>query len=161
MNTIRFIAFAALLPLSLSAAKPGIAMNDDDVVLAPCTGCEFHNAPGAAGGIGLNPCNSEIRVSVFGMSGRCVRENAGAACTPGADCLSVRVTEVRSDCAMRLEDSDGRSWGFQPTGGWILADAMVLWMPCDSAQAGLYELTDQTGHVEAFGYMYWCSKCSG
>lgn len=162
MNFKLGFGVAAVAALALSAVAED---NGDDTTAAVCPGCVFVDASSPPNpGPGANVCGTELRISVFGMSGRCERAAPGAACLPAAGCLALRVVEIKSTCSMRLEwyPSGGGmgSFGFQPIDGWLLADFSLLGLACGSpAEHGYYKLIDAKGFFITNSYFYRCTAC--
>ena len=157
---------SALSVLGAAAlALSAVANDGDDTTAAACPGCVFVDASSPPNpGPGPNVCGTELRITVFGMSGRCDRAAPGAPCLPAAGCLALRVVEIKSSCAMRLEwypaGGGSGSNGFQPLDGWILADFSLLGLDCGSpAVHGYYKLIDAKGFFITNSYFYRCTAC--
>jgi hypothetical protein len=163
MNFKSVLSVLGVAVLGLAAvANDG---NGNDVAAVPCAGCAFVDASSPPNpGPGPNPCGTELRISVFGMSGRCERPAPGGVCAPAAACLGLRVVEVKSACKTQLEwrpDTGGVLVTVLPAiGGWNLVDFSLLDMSCGGpAQSGYYKLTDSTGFTVTNSYFYRCTGC--
>jgi len=167
--------FSRLLPialLSLAAATPLAARySDDGDDAAPpaisCPGCLFHNNSSPANpGPGPNVCNTELKVTVFGLSGACERAAAGAACLPALNCWSLVSVDYKSDCKVKLDrypSGSGvpdQSIPGDPSTGWKMIFADFKSTVCGSpAELGYYSLTDGAGFTITNSYNYYCASC--
>lgn len=159
---------SALSVLGVTALCLAAVANDgnaDDVIAVPCAGCAFVDVPSPPNpGLGPNLCGTELRISVFGMSGRCERPAPGAACAPAAACMGLRVVEVKSGCKTQLEwrpDTGGVLVTVLPAiGGWNIADFSLATMDCGGpAQSGYYKVVDEKGFAVTNSYFYRCTGC--
>lgn len=164
-----------ILPIALSAALFSLAAvayaaspSDDDVSVdasVPCEGCEFINANHPANpDATLNPCQTELKLTVFGLSGACEREEPTASCVPASDCWALMVVDYKSNCDVKLTTFP---FGVPtaivsgpPSSAWRTLASKFSIMGCGSpAEFGYVELRDTGGHKITNSYKYHCAGC--
>jgi len=166
MKMLPIALTGALLSLAAFAYRTSPADDGEPTPeVIPCGGCVFVNAPSPANPDGSpNPCNTELKLSVFGLSGACEREAPGADCLPASDCWALMVSDYKSECDVTLQHYPfgvpGACVSGPPSAGWRTIASKFSSMGCGSpAEIGYVELTDTKKHKITNSYKYFCTAC--
>lgn len=131
----------------------------------PCDGCGFINAPSPANHDATpNPCGTQLKLTVFGLSGACEREAEGAECLPASNCWALMVVDYTSACDVQLDTypfgAHAATIAGPPSDTWRTIASNFSIMTCGGpGKLGYVRLRDSGGHTISNSYKYYCAAC--